>query len=702
MSAQPTPADGIQPSAEQQLSPGQQPWSRRAFVCGAAAGAVVVAASPVITAPRAFAASGPGAAPQCAVSGPGGPVQVTSDCVDAPYDRPVIDSEQDLTVPVPHRRVSGHFDGTDMRFTFCLPPRKQWQGRFFQCVYPLQSEVADDETIAFGAASGAYTVQTNGGGGYRVDAAAAKFGRVVAARHYGRTGRIHGYIWGGSGGSFQTVGAMENTTGVWDGAVPFIPGSPVAIPNYFFIRAFARLVLAEKAPAIADAVRPGASGDPYAKLTAVERSVLREVTRLGVPLRSWQNHEYVLGLNDPGGLLGFGGTVRAMDPTYADDFWREPGYLGTEQSPLGDLFRSARIDHTATVTRVDRGAGNTPTALVLDSVPANPRGTVLDFAVSPASGTAVIGGLTGTLDSARKVFTLGEGNSPEVLGALAPGVRLRSDNRWSLALTAYHRHQVPARAGFDAWDQFRGPDGRPVYPQRPIEVGPAISASVSGGGTWTGAITGKVIVVANVLDNDAYPWDADWYRKQVEQALGRRADGEFRIWFNDNADHIGAHLPGLVDYNGILQRALREVSAWAERGEAPARTTRYTVSNGQIEIPASAARRGGVQPVVDLTVGGRDRVEVAAGRSVTFSATIQVPPGTGHVVSAAWDFTGSGAFTPARFGHAGPVVRVSASFTYDTPGTYFPVLRAAAHRDRDSDGRFAAVPNLARVRVIVR
>ena len=35
--------------------------------------------------------------------------------------------------------------------------------------------------IAFGADSGAYTVQTNGGGGYRVDAAAAKFSKTVAA-----------------------------------------------------------------------------------------------------------------------------------------------------------------------------------------------------------------------------------------------------------------------------------------------------------------------------------------------------------------------------------------------------------------------------------------------------------------------------------------------------------------------------------------
>ncbi|HSA53295.1 MAG TPA: Tat pathway signal sequence domain protein [Yinghuangia sp.] len=691
MSVQPAPGDDVQAAS------GAGTWSRRAFVRSAAAGTAVVVAAPAITSTSASAAE----APQCVAPQPGGPVWVTPGCADAPYDRPVIDSETDLTAPVPHRRVSGHFDGTDKKFTIYLPPKRQWQGRFFQNVYPLQNEVAEDANIAFGAASGAYTVQTNGGGGYRVDAAAAKFGRVVAARYYGRSGRIHGYIWGGSGGSFQTIGAMENTSGVWDGAVPFIPGSPVAIPNFFFIRAVARLVLAEKAAQIEDAVRPGGSGDPYAGLNDVERAVLREVTRMGVPLRAWQNHRYVLGLDDAQGLLGFGGTVRAMDPTYADDFWGKPGHLGTEQSPLGELFRAARIDHTATVTRVDRDAQNTPTALVLDSVPANPRGTLLDFAASRSDGTA-IGTLAGTLDSASRVFTLAAGNSPEVLGALAAGGRLRSDNRWSLALVAYHRHQVPTRAGFDAWDQFRAADGRPVYPQRAFEVGPALSRNVSGGGTFTGKITGKMIVVTNILDNDAYPWDADWYRTQVRQSLGGRADSEMQIWFNDNADHLGAHLPGLVDYSGILQRALRDVSAWAERGTVPAQPTRYTVSNGQIEVPASAARRGGVQPVVDLTVGGRDRIEIPAGRSVTFKAEVQVPPGAGHVVAADWDFTGSGDFRPATVGSPRPTVRLSATFTYRTPGTYFPVLRVAANRDGDADTSFAAVRNLARVRVVVR
>lgn len=161
---------------------------------------------------------------ECAPVGTGNAIWVTAKCVDPLYNRPVIDSESDETAPVPHHKVSGHFEGTDKKFNFYFPPKKQWQGRLFNLVYPLQDENATDVTISFGADSGAYTVQTNGGG-YRVDAAAVKFSKTVAAKYYVTSKRIYGYIYGGSGGSYQTIGAIENTSGVWDGAVPYIPGA---------------------------------------------------------------------------------------------------------------------------------------------------------------------------------------------------------------------------------------------------------------------------------------------------------------------------------------------------------------------------------------------------------------------------------------------------------------------------------------------
>ncbi|GAA2132809.1 PKD domain-containing protein [Actinomadura napierensis] len=627
-------------------------------------------------------------------------MQVTADCVDPLYAHPVIDGEKDLTTPVPHHQVSGHFEGTSVKFNLYLPQASRWDGRFFQLVYPLQNENADSPSIAFGADSGAYTVQTSGTEGYRADAAAAKFSRTVAAKYYRSSRRIHGYIYGGSGGSYMTIGAMENTTGVWDGAVPFIPGVPTSIPNNFFVRAFARLVLLGKAPQIADAVRPGGSGNPYAGLTGTQKAVLREVTRMGIPLRAWENYSYVLGLDDAQGLLGFAGTVRAMDPTYADDFWSKPGYLGTERSPLGDLIRAARTDQTTGITAVERDAHDVPTKLTLSSAPADPNKTGFDFTAYRADGSA-IGALTGSLDPATKTFTIGAGNSSETLDAVSAGGKLRIDNRWNLALLTYHRHQVPARPGFSAWDQFRDSAGEPIYPQRAIEVGPVISGEVSGGGTHTGKITGKVIEVANLLDTDAFPWDADWYAQQVKQALGSRYDDEFRVWYNDNADHIGAHETNLLDYTGILQQALRDVSAWAEKGVPPPRSTRYSVAGGQVTVPATAAQRHGIQPVVDLTANGRRRIDVPAGKPVTFTATIQAAPGTGKIVSTGWDFTGTGTFTSSAFGRPRTDVRVRQTYTYRKPGTYYSALRATAQRDGDTATPFATIPNLGRVRVVV-
>ena len=256
-------------------------------------------------------ASATSAPVECAPRQAGGPMWVTADCVDPLYTQPVIDTETDVTSPVPLHKVSGHFEGTSVRFNFYFPPKRQWQGRFFHKVYPLQDENATDQDVSFGADSGAYTVQINGGSGYRADAAAAKFSKTVASAFYGKPGKkIYGYIWGGSGGSYQTIGAIENSTGVWDGAVPFVVAVPTSIPNNFFVRTFARLVLEDKAPQIADAVRPGGSGHPYAGLTAVQRAVLHEVTKMGVPLRAWDDYPYLLGLTAPDGLLGFAGTVQ--------------------------------------------------------------------------------------------------------------------------------------------------------------------------------------------------------------------------------------------------------------------------------------------------------------------------------------------------------------------------------------------------------
>jgi len=542
---------------------------------------------------------------------PDAPLRITATNRDPDHDAPVVDGEEERAAPVPHRRVWGHFEGTDARFEICLPPAGAWEQRFHQHVYPLDDEHASEATIAFAASSGAYTVQTNSPGGYRIDAAAAKFAKVVAGAHYGSDAPIHGYLYGASGGGYQTIGAMENTEGVWDGAVPMVIGLPTSIPNDFFVKALARFVLDAKAEQIAEAVRPGGSGDPYTGLDDVERAVLREVTRMGVPLRAWEDHRYLLGHEDPDALLGFLPVVQATDPGYADDFWNLDGYLGTEQSALGDRFRAART----------------------------------------------------------------------------------ADDEWELAVLTYHRHQVPSRPGYRGFDQFRAPDGSPRHPQRPVELGPTISGAVCGTGaapSHTGAISGKAILLQNLVDPDAFPLHGDWYRRQVEQSLGDRWEDSFRLWFNDHADHHAGPLAAgkegrLVSYEGILQQALRDVSAWVERGEEPAPSTRYGVVDGQIGVVADAATRGGIQPVVTLTVDGG-----------VLRADVQALAGS-RVVTVEWDTLGTGRFEVEYL--AEPTERLVQERPLDGDGPRTVVVRATTQRDPDADSRFTQVQGLGRVRV---
>ncbi|MQY21440.1 hypothetical protein NRB20_45510 [Nocardia sp. RB20] len=667
--------------------------------------AAIVAVSSTLFAPCVTASAG---TPQCTPTTPNGPLWVTANCVDPTYGKPVIDSQADITYPVVAHKVTGHFNGTDKRFTIELPPKDMWQGRFFQLVYPLLDETIDDRNLEFYVASGGYGVQTNGGSGYRVDAAAAKFAKTVAARYYGTNQRIYGYLFGGSGGSYETIGADENTIGVWDGAVPYIPGVPTSIPNNFFIRALGSIVLRNKASQIADAVAPGGSGDPAAGLNAMQRAVLSELTRSGVPLRALEDYQYVFGLNGnttpagPDELLGFASAVRAADATYADDFWSKPGYLGAEKSALGDFLRAGKVDRTVRITAVNRDPQGNPTSLVLDGIPANPYGTGLDFTLFAADG-ANRGSLSGSLDTATKIFTLAGGNSGGALAAIAAGAELRIDNRWYLALPAYQRYQVPTRPGFYSFDQYRGLAGIPRYPRRPAQVDIGIAAGVTGGGTYSGSIHAKTIVVGNLLDSDAFAWDGDWYSQQVKQALGNAYHDNFRLWYNDNADHIA---PGrtdrLIDYTGILHQALRDVAAWAEKGIPPAESTRYRQQDSQITVPATAAERRGIQPVVDLTADGKNRVEVHTGTAVTFKARIQVPPGQGKIVDIAWNYTGTGAFKTIQLtGSPRESIDVTKTFTFDKPGTYFPALLATAQRGGDANARYTRVQNLGRMRVVV-
>ncbi len=670
---------------------------------------------------------------------------------DAMFKEPYVDVDEWRDAPVRHRYVHGGFKGTDMRFSFYLPPKEQFQGRFFQYVTPVpdsenlsQTAQAGDNNIGFAAASGAIFVETNGGGkgatagpafmadptigAFRANAAAARYVRVLASEMYGPQ-RIHGYIFGGSGGGFRTLGSMENTEGVWDGAVPFVLGSPMAAPNSFTIRMHAMRVLKDKFPQIIDAVDAGGSGDPYAGLNAEEAEALREATRMGFPPNSWFGYKDM-------GVHGFTALYQGVvmgDPTYFEHFWTKPGYLGfnppdslakarlqfstTIKAPLSRSQMEARGAGPARIAGTPRDTGRGTADLAWQALVSDgsERPAAFELAQTPPD-VGFLGGdmfvLSGEAKGKRVALVALNGAVASLgvvdlatIAKLRPGDQVRVDNSNFLAAQTFHRHQVPD-ASYPVYDQFRGPDGKPLYPQRPRLLGPQFAAGAAGK-VPSGHFNGKIIVVGSLLDREAVPWNSDWYRRRFDEIYGKEAQNKYRLWFTENALHghsedLGA-ATRVVTYLPVLQQALRDVAAWVEKGVAPPATTNYRLVDGQVIVAPTAAARRGIQPVVTLRANGGVRAEVAARQPVRFTGTITAPPGTGTVIKAEWDFDGSGTFAQSSpvSGKAGTAT-VTTRHSFASPGTYFAVLRGYSQRKDAAGTPFAQVRNLARARVVVK
>jgi hypothetical protein len=636
---------------------------------------------------------------------PDGPVQVTVDCEDHTFRRLIIDTETDETKPSIHRKVSGHFENTTVTVNYYFPPKIQWKRRFFHFVYPVQTADAVEGDLAFSLSSGAYWVQITGGVGYRADAAAAKFSRHVAARYYNDSAsRIYGYIFGGSGGSYQTVGAIENSVGVWDGAVAFIQGVPVSNPPNFSVKALAGFVLADKAASITDAVSPGGTGNPFYGLSKFQQSILQESLSVGTPLRSWENFDRVGGTRS---LVLLNESYRGFDSRYGEDFFKLPGYAGTEKSLLGNMFREALLNYSTTVTQVSLGSTGSPSSFSLASLPPVSNVAGIDFVVYDAAGKQV-GLVWGALNVAAKTVQLYDASDPAAVAALHAGAKIRMDNAFFLAMHTYHRHQIPTSSGFHGFDQFLGVSGKPIYPQRFPVLSELMARGASGGGTQTGMINTKLIAVNNLLDSDAYPGQAVWYRDQVKRALGASFKDNYRLWFNDHANHDyddppqGRLRSQLVPFRGIIQYALLELSDWVEGKVLPAKSSGFSLNGMQLTLPSSAKDRYGIQPVAKLTANGAIRTVAKVGEAVKLRAHVASAPGEGEIVALEWDWEGTGDFVPHKLGTPRHVIDVKAQHTYKTLGTFLPAVRVTVQRDGIASSPFARVMNLGRARVVVQ
>lgn len=664
---------------------------------------------------------------------------------DPQFQKPYIDIEEERVRPVegkdmPYLYIHGGFEDTTVRFSFCFPKKETYKGRFFQYLSPFpgpQEELASlptigaDDKIGFTITHGSYFVESNMGSGsqfgekkdgtliWRSCAAVAEYSRVVAQRLYGEH-RAYGYVYGGSGGGFKTMDCIERTN-AFDGAVPYVIGSPVALPNCMTVRVNALRILRNKFDQIVDAMEPGGSGNPYEGLNEEEKAALEEATKMGFPLKTWFWHDTM----GDGSLAVLEPQVGAADPGYLEDFWTRPGYLGAD--PDGSAVRD-RLQFSSVITHIHK-AGEVETEeidsrngaddawqkaiaqmgedkpwLELEEVPTGEdlylAGVNVTIRTGKAAGKRVL------LDKiiGKRVYIgagFGRDDINTVFGLLEKGDEVYLDNSDYIAMQTYHRHRVPAPE-FTVWDQFRDEEGKPRYPQRDAVLFKDVADGQSG------KIQGKIIVVEALWDESALPWQADWYRGRVAKANGGDEKDIMRLWYMDHCIHgdiedMGYNLH-LVPYVGAVRQALLDVSDWVERGIEPLSTTNYTVDDGQVYVPETAGERLGIQPVVHLMANGSECTHVKAGDTVRFQAEIAVPPHAGKLTLAQWSFEGEPDFPvqgELQLYEDGTKAKVEAAHAYQTPGTYFAVIRVHSERNGNAEDSYTQIKNLCRARVVV-
>lgn len=707
---------------------------------------------------------------------------------DPYYSRPFIDADEmrERKMPdgsrVPFRYVHGGFEGTGAKFVFCFPEKESFRGRFYQYLCPFpgpDEEVAslgrtgEDDTIAFCLHNGAYFIETNmesksAFGGHpephkiwKSSAAAAEYSRKVAMEYYGCE-RPYGYVFGGSGGGYKSIACIENTN-AWDGACPFVIGSPYSLPNTITLHVQGMRTLRHVMGRIVDALDAGGSGDMYEGLTEDEAKMLREITLMGFPPQAWFME--AAGRWDDGSLPVLMPGIRQSDPQYFQDFWEKPGYLGTEpgsnairdrlqfksrvvgvhlpgegigqgtdlsgetnaaaQGKDGDEEYSNGVDTAWKKALVDgNGAW-----IELEEVPQGEdlylKGVTIGFETGAAAGKNMLLG-----DMQGKGITIGMcygmDDMEAVLKSVRPGDILTLDNSDYIAVQSYYRHQVPPDPAFHAWDQFRREDGSPAIPQRESIMGPGFCGT---GTVQEGTIQGKVILTQSLMDESTCPWCGDWYRSAVRKARGSEED--FRIYYYERCLHgdvSSLDTDMIVNYLGGLKQALLDISDWVERGIEPRPSSCYEMEGGCVHIAGTAKERKGLQPVISLTANGEACAHVRAGEPVKLTAVTEVPEGAGAVTQLQFSFSDPMFGTWAQNGEGadygdflsrGRSERVTGELSayvteeglnggtatvttsYDRPGTYFATAFVKSQRNGDRDEIFTQVKNLARARIIV-
>ncbi len=677
------------------------------------------------------------------------------------FGKPYVDRDEPRDTPCPHRNVHGGFAGTDTRFTFYFPPAEEWAGRMF---HPLEGAHAGHEEVFGGFMGeiigglslitrlGGYMVESNSGHigddidqaggndptlyGHRASIESARFSKHIAAQVYGRPPH-HSYVWGGSGGGRRSPMCLEYGPDVYDGALPFMGGGEICewgstdrikgAQTMSFATMFnVQRLLGDRINGVIDAMAPGGSGDPYAGLDTHERDELANLYRQGFPA----GDEPMIAA--PMGQMWLWTSIADLlqeeHPEYFESFWTKPGYVGFDQP---QYVERDLINVTLPVTRVIRGkdiverpeefaAAGTPQVLKDIAFMSTLTGALeLPVAVEIAgidggyrlgAGIKVMSGAAAgrqlyAMYAGGDIFSCDgrdEANMLRFTGVEA-GDLVHVDNRAFLAYCYYYRHHAMEDPQFE----FLRPGGRYVYQQHPV---PLMSPLMGVG--YSGKYEGKLLWVHHTHDSSLWPPQGLIYKDAVERVRGAEgAKSQYRLRWTDNAEHISPmFLPGtfgrppatyLVDYTPIIEQSLLDLAAWVEDGVEPAGTS-FSVRDNAIQLPATAAERGGIQPVITVTANGGDRAEIGLGGEVTLVVTAEMPPGAGFLTRLEWDLDGSGAFAECETldGTATAIER-TITHRFDAAGTVFVTARVHGHREGDSASAFRQLPNVASARVVV-
>ncbi len=680
---------------------------------------------------------------------------------DPYFGAPFIDVDEERALPSPHRHVHGGFENTDTRFRFWFAPKDQWGGRMFNPLSGAHGGTEDFFGSPFGEMIGGlgtcfrlggYMVESNQGHfgddldaraggdptlyGHRASAEAARFSKYVAEQIYGAAPH-HSYVFGGSGGGRRSPLCLENAPGVWDGALPFMGGGDVAEPgntqrvkgaqNISFATMFnVQRLLGERLASVVDAMAPGGSGNPFEGLTTHEREELASLYRQGFP----RGDEKMIG-EQMGQIWLWSATADLLfeqDPEYFTNFWTRPGYVGHD---LPDVVAGDVIDVELTVARVVTIGDIVSDPMFLapeyaqmyrSALTWSHMGSPTDLAVAVqitgvgagyrlGMGIQVLDGAAGgrqlycTQSAHDFYFCDGRGEASIVrFGGVQVGDKVHVDNRRFLAYCYWARHHLLPDPVFDS---FRL-DGVAVYPQH---IAPDQSPLM--GVAYSGQFTGKLMWVHHTHDSSLWPPQGLVYKDAVLRSQGEAGLEHFALRWTDHAEHVPPMIfppstsgrPNntvLVDYLPVIEQSLKDLASWVEDGVRPAET-KYRYADGKVTLPETAAGRGGIQPVIQLSANGGQRADVKAGETVTLAVNACVPVGTGTLIGLHWDLDGSGEFGTHMGGIDGSSAEVSQvlEHIYTSPGTYFVSVLAESHREGDVDATSRRVPNLAQVRVVV-